>query len=645
MAKKLLREPNTLIALLACTAFVFCLAGCKKNSSTQPGSGKAKLAPPVIKSAEEQQVYDLILAEDLVLDLSPQLAKLAEWFEQKSTPTETTPEPAFEAPFKTLQQCQGLLDADPETIFHTSSDKPDFMLVGEWPVEDSLKPGMRNPWEPLDKLGANLETIKFGVISASFDDDSKTSFTLHTKSEGRGLSQKGEARFGFKGHQDLTWTKTDEAWNLTSWKQTDFHAKKSSQPLFEDVLKSALKPNTIVTLRKAQRSYKDEFLIKASETGEMPVKEPKYKAFTSAASNYLFPAVSVVDFDNDGLDDLFLTARWGPTQMLRNLGDGTFKEVTRDVGLYFKNMVNCSLFADFDNDGDQDVLLGRPLESAVYLENVDGKFKDVTKFKSNLNQLYFVSAISVSDVNKDGLLDVYLSTYAPLREDRSWGSAFITPEELALVLSHQDGRNRHLDLAGPANVLMMNRGKGKLERVPFDEELSQWRRSFQSAWADIDNDGDDDLYICSDFAPDALLRNDTPTGAKDPKFTDVTKEVLKEAGMGFGMGASYGDFDRDGDLDLYVSNMFSKAGRRIIKQVDSVDPRTAAAAAGNFLFVNEDGKFGQKAGSAPDQFPVNQVGWSYGGQWCDFDNNGQLDLYVPSGYYTAPKEISSQVDT
>ena len=191
----------------------------------------------------------------------------------------------------------------------------------------------------------------------------------------------------------------------------------------------------------------------------------------------------------------------------------------------------------------------------------------------------------------------------------------------------------------------MNRGKGNLKRVPFDEELSQWRRSFQSVWADIDNDGDDDLYICNDFAPDGFLRNDTPKGAADPKFTDVTQEALLEKGMGFGMGASYGDFDRDGDLDLYVSNMFSKAGNRIIKRVDSVDPRTAASAAGNFLFVNSDGKFGQKAGSGSGEFPVNQVGWSYGGQWSDFDNNGQLDLYVPSGYYTAPKEIASEVDT
>ena len=427
--------------------------------------------------------------------------------------------------------------------------------------------------------------------------------------------------------------------------QIDLTIKKTAAPLFNEVLAKALAPNPEITLKKAQRSYKDDLLIRASKTGEISVSNPKYKMWTSAASNYLFPAVSVVDYDDDGFDDLFITARWGPTQMLKNQGDGTFLDVTREVGLHYKNLVNCALFADLDNDGDKDAILGRPLERMVYLVNEDGVFREATDRLTDTKELNFVSGISVSDVNRDGLLDVYLSTYAPLREDRAWGSMFLPQEEMEMVLQHQEGRSRHLDLAGPSNVLLMNRGRGKLERVKYDESLSQWRRSFQSAWADIDGDGDDDLYVCSDFAPDALLRNDTPRGAKDPVFTDVTKEVLLNKGIGFGMGASFGDFDLDGDLDLYVSNMFSKAGTRIIKKVKSVDERTEAAAAGNFLYVNDKGKFDQRAGKSDGLFEANQVGWSYGGQWADFDNDRRLDLYVPSGYYTAPKEISTMVDT
>ncbi len=627
---------------------LFCLvntSGCKKSNSKLQPVKKVEL-PARIESAEDQVVYDLIMAEDLVLDLSPELTQLAEWFQQNSTLGNNQSSPDLENLFGSLVECRGLAPIESEGLFRSEPTTPGYVMTGHWPLDKDASPGLRNPWHALSVMDVSWETIKFGVVDANFDNPAKTSFTLHTKSEGRGLGNgDSKARYGFKGHQDLTWTKVGEAWELTHWGQSDFELKKTSQPLFAEVLKQALAPNTVLTLRKAQRSYKDELLVKASKTGEMPVDEPKHKMFTSAASNYLFPSVSIVDYDNDGFDDMFLTARWGPTQMLRNLGDGTFKEVTRDIGLYYKNLVNCALFADFDNDGDKDVILGRPLEPMVYLENEDNKFREVTQLKTDVSRLYFVSGISVSDVNRDGLLDVYLSTYAPLRDDRSWGSMFLSQKEMNQVIAHQSGRNKHLDLAGPANVLLMNQGDGELKRVPLDENLAQWRRSFQSVWSDIDNDGDDDLYICNDFAPDAMLRNDTIDGAELPQFTDVTREVLLNKGIGFGMGASFGDFDRDGDLDLYVSNMFSKAGTRIIKQVKSVDPRTAAAAAGNFLFENEEGKFAQKAGASDGFYPVNQVGWSYGGQWSDFDNDGRLDLYVPSGYYTAPKEIASEVDT
>ncbi len=201
-----------------------------------------------------------------------------------------------------------------------------------------------------------------------------------------------------------------------------------------------------------------------------------------------------------------------------------------------------------------------------------------------------------------------------------------------------------LNQIGSANVLLMNRGNGRLERFGFDDVLAQWRRSFQAIWSDIDDDGDDDLYICNDFAPDALLRNDTPRDADQPVFVDITSDSLMTNGMGFGMGGSFGDFDSDGDFDIYVSNMFSKAGRRIVKQVETVDPRIESAAAGSFLLVNNGGVFEQKAGSSPDQFHVNQVGWSYGGQWADLNNDSELDLYVPTGFYTAPKQIDTAVD-
>ena len=65
---------------------------------------------------------------------------------------------------------------------------------------------------------------------------------------------------------------------------------------------------------------------------------------------------------------------------------------------------------------------------------------------------------------------------------------------------------------------------------------------------------------------------------------------------------------------------------------------------GNFLFENDDGSLRQRAGGGEGELHVHKVGWSWGGQWADFDNDSRLDLYVPSGYYTAPKQLDTQVD-
>jgi hypothetical protein len=142
-----------------------------------------------------------------------------------------------------------------------------------------------------------------------------------------------------------------------------------------------------------------------------------------------------------------------------------------------------------------------------------------------------------------------------------------------------------------------------------------------------------------------FLRNDTEKGSFEPKFSDVTEEVFPGGTMGCGMGAQYGDYDADGQLDLYVSNMYSKAGLRVLEKMgDDVDPRIKVSAQGNFLYKNQGGKFKQVAGLAEDDQHVSKVGWSFGGQMADFNNDAKLDLYVPSGFFTAPKVLQSDRD-
>ena len=608
--------------------------GCKKTNSPAGGPANAQTRS---LSEDEQMIANLIKSEDLILDLTPRINALAKWFESDSQGTAD----ALSPDLATCQSVIGIANANADTLLHHDSAEPEFLEVADWPIADSPASAV-NPWEAAKQLAVQWETLKFGVLAGDFSNDEQTEITFHTKIEGRGHS-KTETVYGMKAHQQIVFAQSGDDWALTKWIQEDFFVERSPKPLFREVLAEVIKDPE--TLSKSQRSYQDEIIIESSKKGNITLPIPSYAPWTNLQSDNIFPSVSIVDYNNDGLDDIFLTARWGPTQMLENQGDGTYADVAKKIGLSEEYLVNCVLFVDLDNDGDKDAIMGRPMEPTKYLQNDEGKFKDVTKTMSDLGKQYFTAGVSACDVNRDGLLDIYLSTYPPIgKSTAAFENTFLSAEEKELYLEHRKTSDRWLNLAGSANVLLMNRGGGRLERVPYDELLSQWHRSFQSVWADVDNDGDDDLYVCNDFAPDSLLRNDTPRGADQPVFVDITSS-LSYQGFGFGMGASFGDFDQDGDLDLYVSNMFSKAGRRIIQKVKRVDQRITVAAAGSFLFVNDDGTFHQKAGSAPAEYHVNQIGWSFGGQFGDFNNDSQLDLYVPTGFYTAPEEIDTEVDT
>jgi hypothetical protein len=196
-----------------------------------------------------------------------------------------------------------------------------------------------------------------------------------------------------------------------------------------------------------------------------------------------------------------------------------------------------------------------------------------------------------------------------------------------------------LNQIGPPNILYVNRGKGRFEIAEESSQLGIWRNSLQATWADYDEDGDPDVFIANDWAPDNLFRNDGESG-----FTDVTKEAgITE--FGFAMGATWGDYDNDGLQDLYVSNMYSKAGDRITNRVPGIAEIYKQSAAGNYLYRQRaDHRFEVVSGNKPPALAVTKAGWSWGGQFADFDNDGFLDLYVLSGYFTAPKAVSSELD-
>ena len=100
-----------------------------------------------------------------------------------------------------------------------------------------------------------------------------------------------------------------------------------------------------------------KFTGEVSVTNSFKHARPEYKSFDDWESAFQYPSVSVLDLNQDGFDDLFVTDRWAPAQLLQNRGDGTFEDVTQESGLLVNELANCTCFFDFDNDGDLDCYL------------------------------------------------------------------------------------------------------------------------------------------------------------------------------------------------------------------------------------------------------------------------------------------------
>ena len=626
-------------------AIAFCclfLAGCSQPEDADSGSSTSDSSTSA--KGSEEAIIRTNATEKLVLELQPRLKRFAAVFTGK-----LAPEDASDLFYDTVA-IRSVTPTSKEPAAELESSNADFHKVDlNVEANEEIVAGTEAAEKIRDSAlsavgkSSAIQEPGFGILSGELSDDQST-FVMETLFEGK-CKGDGSLIHGIKGYQEIVWKMdSNNEWKIAQWKQNSFTRKSARKPLFEDVTaKSFDKP--ITEYFDSSKHY--DLILKRARDSDMPARLGRFfKYFVDWHSMFRYTSCSVVDIDQDGWDDLFVADRWGTGKLLRNKGDGTFEDITESSGLDLSQTVaNCTLFVDFDNDGDSDALIGQSVNPATFYRNENGKFVPDEQVNKYIRRCKFVTSASAVDINRDGLIDVYISTYVTGgSQDFGWLEYAVDPSDLEELKKRVLKSHSYLDRCGPPNVVLMNRD-GNLEEVRVDDTLRQWKCSYQSVWADIDNDGDSDLYICNDFAPDALLRNDTPRGSFEPKFTDISKENFAGGEMGFGMGASFGDYDSDGDLDLYVSNMYSKAGNRIFRQLDGdVNQQLRLAAQGNFLFRNNSGVFKQVAGLEEGDQHVSKVGWSFGGQFADFNNDQKLDVYVPSGFFTPPEQVDSKAD-
>ena len=629
------------VLLLFIGCWIACSAGCKKDGVVEAPEDQPVLPKSNDEPLSPQQVKIKAIAdsENLLQALSPQIKTIVRSLSDSEIDvSEFIRDRITHIGLGDFEFDKGSRKQRTEAV-----DKP--AVGSEWPIDaKELSIGWSELLAPL-LSGGRFEDGQLGVLKGFFV-EGRDRFEMETKLEGKIRDPDGYL-VGVKGYQTLTWEiRGDDSWELTGWRQTQLKLIEVAESLFENVTETAIPDQK--TRTQVQKSSHQEMILKftgeVSATNSFKHARPEYKSFDDWESAFQYPSVSVLDLNQDGFDDLFVTDRWAPAQLLQNRGDGTFEDVTQESGLLVNELANCTCFFDFDNDGDSDAFVGRSMGPSLFFENQNGTFKPHAEINEVLAETRFVLAVSVADVNRDGLLDLYLSTYAYGQgEIKDWFEQTTRMDERLKTRLKIERAHTYVDRGGPPNILLMNRGDS-FEWTKIGDGLKQYRDSYQSVWTDLDQDGDLDVYICNDFSPDVFLRNDTERGSYKPEFTEVTQEVAGNSVMGFAMGASWGDFDNDGDLDLYVSNMYSKAGLRIVDQLDDVNERLRVSAHGNFLYVNDDGKLSQVAGSGDEQQHVSSVGWSYGGQFADFNNDGELDIYVASGFYSPPQEVANDKD-
>lgn len=469
------------------------------------------------------------------------------------------------------------------------------------------KPGL--PWPPgLLERFRKLEVLELKIVASNRARAQENSTVLGLRVELGGDAADGSGRLSLTGTAQATFARQSAG---GEWVAQKFELGRMAEvrqagaaPRFRDVTERALGHNA--AYREQLAKGLDEWRTVLDEATGIDV--------------YGHNGIAVGDYNGDGREDLYVCQPSGlPNRLLRNNGDGTFDDVSATAGVDVLDATSMAIFADFDNDGDQDLLLVMGTQLALMVNDGAGHFARKQDAGFRAGGASFTSA-AVADFDRDGLLDVYVCAY----DFWTSGTTYDAPTP------YYDATN------GPPNFLYRNRGRGVFEDVTARSgmNVNNNRFSFAASWADYDRDGWPDLYVANDFGRNNLYRN-----RGDGTFEDVAARAGVED-LGAGMSVAWGDYDGDGWVDLYVSNMWSSAGQRLTSNPGFAEVAEGAARAafqrqakGNSLFRNKgDGTFEDVTAKAGVEFGR----WAWGSGFADYDNDGRLDLMVKNGYITGP---------
>lgn len=313
--------------------------------------------------------------------------------------------------------------------------------------------------------------------------------------------------------------------------------------------------------------------------------------------------VTVFDFNNDGFEDLYITSGIQADRLYLNKGNGTFEDVFKGSGLEVTNeyVTQGVVSADINKDGFRDLFIttitttdGKNVipraKNLLFLNNGNATFTDVTKAYGLEEFNSFSTGPSFGDIDADGYPDLFVGNYF-----QEFTGKLGIIKDATIVSANQTARSY---------LLKNNEGKS-FKNVYDDYGLGHKGFGFGGVFTDFDNDQDQDLLVNQDFGykavPNFLYQNEYP----NDRFEDVSQQTKMDLKIN-AMGAAVGDYNGDGWMDYYVTNI-------------------------KFNMLMENQGNGNPFVDKAKELGTYNLAISWGANFADFDHDEDLDLFVSNG--------------
>ena len=345
----------------------------------------------------------------------------------------------------------------------------------------------------------------------------------------------------------------------------------------------------------------EENIRKAKDAPVVQAFEEINLNFTHTAHKERFPFTggTVLDIDGDGAMEIFLSGSKGQPNGVFSYQNGDLVNITEKTGLTADEAAFGATSFDMDNDGDTDLVIAQ--QDGVWIYTNDrGKFSS-NKVAMKAPENSFPVNVAIADINKDGNPDLYVSN-------------FVVPSQFVASTFNDPDHAK-------TNVMLLNQGNGNFRDVTAQTGTAGVQNTFHSAFIDLDGNGHQDLILANNTGPVQIFKNN---GNLNFEPHDI------KSGLGYWMGLGMGDIDNDGDQDLYLSNIGSSIPMDLVRG-DLKDDQNVEL---EWLVLRNDGDW--KLSDVTADYELDGYGFAWGGVFEDLNLDGNLDLLVAQNYIKWP---------